>query len=649
MSSIVNKILKDPLTVIANLSVDELEKVIEFASDKYYNTDTPIINDQIYDLLIDFLKARDPKSKILKNIGASVKSKNKVKLDYWLGSMDKIKPSDPKHFENWKKKYKKPYYLSDKLDGVSALLIYDKKEQIKLFTRGTATEGQNISNLVKYLKLPNWEEISKFVKQMKLNPDHPDNLIALRGELIIPTKIFEKNWGDKLKNARNSVSGLVNSKNVNPDLASDTHLLLYEIVDPFLKMEDQFKFINEMGFETVKNKKVDEISFEILSKYLLDRRTKGEYTVDGIIVTNNEKHDRNIDGNPEYAFAFKDVLEDQKAQSKILEVEWNISKNSYLNPTVIIEPVQVGGVEIKRVTAHNAKFVVENGLGKGAIIEIIRSGDVIPYIQKVIKKVKPDLPKGKWHWNETEVDIISDETDNNDLTIKNIHFFFSSLDTKGLGEKNVEKIFNSGLDSIDKILKAKEIDFLKVEGFKEKTASNLVNAIKESLTDINLAKLMAASNKLGEGMGERRMKQVLTTYPNLLKDYKKWSKEEFIDKIKKIDGWEEKTSSLLVNNFEEFINFYEKIKAFVKIEKQKEIKESALTGKTMVISGFRDANLQEMLEGMGVKISSSVSKNTNYLIVKDKETLEEATGKIQKAKELGIEILTKEELLKIIK
>jgi DNA ligase (NAD+) len=160
---------------------------------------------------------------------------------------------------------------------------------------------------------------------------------------------------------------------------------------------------------------------------------------------------------------------------------------------------------------------------------------------------------------------------------------------------------------------------------------------------------MAASNKLGEGMGERRMKQVLTTYPNLLKDYKKWSKEEFIDKIKKIDGWEEKTSSLLVSNFEEFINFYEKIKSFVKIEKQKEVKESVLTGKTIVISGFRDANLQEMLEGMGVKISSSVSKNTNYLIIKDKETLEEATGKIQKAKELGIQILTKEELLKIIK
>ena len=123
----------------------------------------------------------------------------------------------------------------------------------------------------------------------------------------------------------------------------------------------------------------------MLSEYLKERRTKGNYVIDGVIVTDNGIHDRNEDSNPEYAFAFKDILEDQKAESKIIEIEWKVSKNGYLNPTVIIEPVSIGGVEIKRVTAHNAKYVVDNKLGKGALIEIIRSGDVIPYIQKVLK------------------------------------------------------------------------------------------------------------------------------------------------------------------------------------------------------------------------------------------------------------------------
>ena len=646
---IIKKIKLNALETISELSIKELEEIIVYVADKYYNTSISIIDDATYDLLIDFLRLRDPKSKILKNIGAPIKSKNKVKLDYHLGSMNKIKPVDSNKFDSWIKNYKGPYNLSDKLDGVSALLVYKKNESIKLFTRGTATEGQDITVLIKYLNLPSFEEIKEYVSKKKIVSDNKDNLMAFRGELIINQKIFEKNWSNTLKNARNSVAGLVNSKNINSDLAKDTNLVLYEVVDPFLKIDDQFKILNELGFKVVKNKIVNTISFEILSKYLRDRRSNGEYLIDGIIITDSKKHDRNTDGNPEYAFAFKDILEDQIAQSTIIKIEWNISKNGYLNPTVIVEPVSIGGVEIKRVSAHNAKYVVDNKLGVGAKIEIIRSGDVIPYIQKVIKPAtKIDLPKGKWHWNETEVDIISNDMESDELKIKNLQFFFSTLNTKGMGKKNVEKIYNSGLNTIEKILKAKESDLLKIEGFQEKTSSNLILAIKESLTNVNLAKLIAASNALGEGMGERRLKQVLDTYPNLITDYKKWSKKEFIDKIKELDGWEDKTSSVLVNNFDEFIKFYNKIKSYITLEKKIEIKQSKLTGLTIVLSGFRDNDLQEKLESIGVKISSSVSKNTDYLVVKDQETINEGTGKVQKAQDVGVKIITKEQLVKLI-
>ena len=649
MMDIIKKIKLNALETISELSVKDLEEIIVYVADKYYNTSISIINDATYDLLIDFLRLRDPKSKILKNIGAPIKSKNKVKLDYHLGSMNKIKPADTGKFDSWIKNYKGPYNLSDKLDGVSALLVYKKNESIKLFTRGTATEGQDITVLIKYLNLPSFEEIKEYVSKKKIVSDDKDNLMAFRGELIINQKIFEKNWSNTLKNARNSVAGLVNSKNINSDLAKDTNLVLYEVVDPFLKIDDQFKILNELGFKVVKNKIVNTISFEILSKYLRDRRSNGEYLIDGIIITDSKKHDRNTDGNPEYAFAFKDILEDQIAQSTIIKIEWNISKNGYLNPTVIIEPVSIGGVEIKRVSAHNAKYVVDNKLGVGAKIEIIRSGDVIPYIQKVIKPAsKIDLPKGKWHWNETEVDIISNDMESDELKIKNLQFFFSTLNTKGMGEKNVEKIYNSGLNTIEKILKASESDLLKIEGFKEKTSSNLILAIKESLTNVNLAKLIAASNALGEGIGERRLKQVLDTYPNLITDYKKWSKKEFIDKIKELEGWEDKTSSVLVNNFDEFIKFYNKIKSYITLEKKIEIKQSKLTGLTIVLSGFRDNDLQEKLESIGVKISSSVSKNTDYLVVKDQETINEGTGKVQKAQDVGVKIITKEQLVKLI-
>ena len=124
MEIIINNIQKDPYNYSKNLDVKKLEQVIKYIADKFFNGES-VISDSIFDLLIDFLRYKDPKNKVLKNIGAKVKSKNKVKLDYHLGSMDKIKPPS-KQLEKWLNEYKPEYILSDKLDGVSALLTYKK-------------------------------------------------------------------------------------------------------------------------------------------------------------------------------------------------------------------------------------------------------------------------------------------------------------------------------------------------------------------------------------------------------------------------------------------------------------------------------------------------------------------------------------------
>ncbi len=656
MSELVKRLLKskkDPIEIASEFTIEELEEVITYSADKYYNTSKAVISDALYDILIDFLKLRNPKSKVLKTIGSTVKSKNKVKLDYWLGSMDKIKPPS-NQLAIWSKKYKPAYNLSDKLDGISSLLIYRFDGLLNMYTRGTASEGMDITPLIKYLDLPSFETVSAYCKKHKIEGDK--NLIAFRGELIIKQKTFEKNWSDTLKNGRNSVAGLVNSKTINPELASDTDLVLYEIVDPFYPIDKQLKIIKEIGFNVVTNKTVDQdLTYEYLSKYLKERRTKADYEIDGIIVTSSSKQERNVDGNPEYAFAFKDVLEDQMAKTTVESIEWNVSKDGYLNPTLILKPVTIGGVEIKRATGNNAKFIVDNVLGPGAEIEIIRSGDVIPKVQKIIKVAKsgkPDLPKGSWIWNETKVDIRMENFESSSqVLIKNIHYFFAKLDTKGLGEKNVEKMVEAGLDTIPKILVADQARFLLVDGFAEKSAQNLVESIKVALTNVPLAKLMAASNKIGPGLGEERMKQVLAVYPNLLSDYKKWTKKEFIDKIKEINGWEEKTSTLLVNNFGEFVKFYNSIQKYLTLEQVKEKKatKGEFTGKTVVLTGFRDKQLQEKIEAQGGKIGSSVSKNTDYLVVKDQSVIDDPTDKVTKAKELGVKIITKDKLEQLLK
>jgi DNA ligase (NAD+) len=624
-----SKISNNPLIEIPKLTQKELEEIIVYTADKYYNTGKPVIEDNIYDLLFDYLKDKYPKSKVIKNIGAPIKSKNKVKLPYWLGSMDKIKPNSG--LDKWTSIYKPPYYLSDKLDGISALLVISDNS-INLYTRGTATEGLDISRLVKYLDLP------------KINKN-----IAVRGELIMKKKTFDKKWKNTKKNIRNTIAGLVNSKTIDFELAVDTDFVAYEVVDPFTNFSNQMEILKKLNFKVVNYKKVNKIdnNFElILSEYLKDRRKNSEYEIDGIIVTNDDKHTRNTSGNPKYAFAFKDVLDDQMIITKVLEVEWNISKDGNIIPTLLLEPVNIGGVTIQRVTGHNAKFIKDNKIGKNTEILLVRSGDVIPYVKDVIKPTKADLPTDiKWEWNSSNVDIVLKDKNNENVKIKEIVFFFATLGTKGLGEGIVNRLYENGIDSVLKILKLTREDLLKIDGFKEKSADNLISSIKKSVSNVKLESLMAASNKLGQNMGEKRMKMILDIYPNLLDIYKNWSKQEFYNNLVNIDGFNDKTANIFIENIDNFVKFYNKIKNYItisKVEKKTKTKKNMFTDKNVVISGFRDKSLEENIINSGGNIQSSVNNKTDILIVKDQETIDNNTGKVKKAIELNIKIITLE-------
>lgn len=644
----------DFIEMVNKLSIDELEKVIEYTTDKYYYSTTVIISDNKYDILIDFLTLKNPKSNILKNIGSKVKkAKNKVILDYWLGSMDKIKPFT-KELSIWTSKYNPPYNISDKLDGISALLIYidtntNTKNNIKLYTRGTGDEGLDISNLIKYLNLPNYSLIKDYCNKNNIKGNK--NLIAFRGELIIKSKTFNDKWSTLFKNERNTVGGLVNSKKINPELASDTDLVLYEVIDPFYNINNQLNIIKDLNFKVVINKNIKKhLTYEYLSEYLNERRNNSDYKIDGIIVTNIENSIRNIKGNPDYAFAFKDICEDQKAITKIINIEWNISKNGNIIPTIIVEPVNIGGVEIRRTSGFNAKYIYDNKLGPGSIIELIRSGDVIPNIKTIIKTSnKPQMPEDiSWYWDGFDIKV--EDLNNNDLLIKNIYYFFSTLETKGLGEKNIEKLVNNGFNNIKKIINIKKEELIMIDGIKEKSATNIINSIKTALsTSIPLYKLMTASNKLGEGIGHEKIKLIITEYPNLLSNYIKWSEEEFINKIIKIKGWDIKTAKLFVNNFKHFIKFYNEIKDYITLhgssnESSIELSSNGkLKDKIIVLTGFRDKKIQELIIMEGGTISETISKKTNYLIIKENFISE----KLKKAKDLGITILTIDEFKKI--
>ena len=356
--------------------------------------------------------------------------------------------------------------------------------------------------------------------------------------------------------------------------------------------------------------------------------------------------------HPKYVFAYKDILEDQIGETTVEYIEWNISKDGYIIPTIILKPITIGGVIIKRTTGFNAKFIIDNNLGPGAEVEIIRSGDVIPYIKTILKCAtsnKPQLPKLKWHWTPSHIDIQLDDIHTNiEVHIKNLYHFFSTLKIKGLREKTLRKIYESGLTTVEKILTATKKQLLNIANFGEKSADNLLHEFKQKLDNISLPILMAASNKLGHGLGEERMKQIIQYYPNILFDYKKWDQTVFINNIKKISGWNDKTATLFVTNFPEFIYFYNIIKKYIKLKSTDIIQTGKFTNKIIIFSGFRDKDLEIRLEKQGAKIVTTMSKNINYLIIKHKNLLDKPTDKIIKAKQYNINIITVDTLIKML-
>jgi NAD-dependent DNA ligase len=554
-----------------------------------------------------------------------------------MASMDKIKP-DTGALTSWKAKFKGPYVLSCKLDGVSGLYSTEGGES-KLYTRGNGKIGQDVSHLIPYLKLP--------------NPVSGSKPIVVRGEFIIPKKVFHDKYASKFANPRNLVAGIVNRQTID-EKVNDLHFVAYEVVVPQLKPSEQMHKLMESGFETVLNRSVmsKDLTNELLSEVLVDWRSNYLYEIDGIIVTDDKIYDRKS-GNPEHSFAFKMVLSDQIAEAKVVDVLWTPSKDGYLKPRVQIEPIQLGGVKIEYATGFNAAFIEQNKIGIGALIQIIRSGDVIPHIRSVTTPAEQaKMPVVPYKWNATHVDImLEDVTSDETVREKNITGFFRGIGVEGLKGGNIVRIIAAGYDTVPKIIHMSKEEFLKVEGFKDKLATKIYEGIKEKLASASLITLMSASNIFGRGFSDKRVELILEAYPNILTSQESESNTDKIKKIAGIKGMAIKSAEAFVDKIPVFVAFLEECglqskltnsSAAVLSEVSQIDTSHPLYKKSVVMTGTRDPGVIDAIKKVGAILGSSVSKNTIVVVAK---TLDEDSGKANEARKLGIPIMTPSEFL----
>ena len=607
---------KDGISALQILNEEQLSSMIRYANNAYYNK-KPVVTDNVYDILKEFIQRNYPENIAIQEVGAPIQ-KNKVVLPYYMGSMEKIKP-DTGALTRWEKKYSGPYVISAKLDGMSVMYSTENNMK-KLYSRGGATFGLDLSHMIPYLQLPEQENIT------------------IRGELIIPIELFDKKYKNKgYKSARNFVGGMMNSKGREVSKWKDLDFVAYEVIEPILKPSSQMEWLSSHNVITVKNTNAKTISNEYLSKVLVDWRSNYMYEIDGIIVVNDKIYPRE-NKNPAHAFAFKMVLSDQVAEVKVLDVIYSITKYGYLKPVIQIEPVHIRGADIEFATAHNIKNVIDNKIGIGAIVQLSRSGDVIPKIEKVIIPAEePKLPDVVWKFNETNVDaLLVDFEKSDEVRDKNIISFFTILDIPGFGEGNIQKVINAGYNSIGDILGISKSQLLVIPGFQEKTATKIKQGIDSVMTEVSLPILMKASN-FGRGMGESRIVAVLDVYPNILTSPE--TQDEKIKMISQINGFAKKTASLFVSNIPIFLEFIRENNLESKLHQSSKIQNHPLKGRKILMTGFRNKALIKKIKAVGGTIATNASSKVFIVLV---PTMDSDTGKAEEARLKKLTLMTPE-------
>lgn len=592
--------------------------------DAYYNGEE-LISDAAYDEIRKDAQNKWPNNSYFKNVGAMVRG-HEIKHTHPIGSLDQYHEGE---LCKWIDKHgQKPYTVSEKLDGASLTLTFVGGKLKFAATRGDGFIGKDITR-----HAINIENIPKIISTKSVVDIRGEAIIKKQNEAIIKELLLQTK-GREYKNLRNIVNGLLNAEEIPEIIYPYIDFVAYDIVDSLENKNTQFETLDKLGFDIPVFVSIlpvfnSELSENNLTSLLNAWRNSSIYEIDGVVVEFTESKDRvdlfptDTDVNPGYAFKWKVGAEDNRAFSPVIDVEWNVTKDNFIKPVVLIEPVDLVGVTIQRLSGFNAKFIQDNGIGVGAIVEFTRSGDVIPHILSVPTKVEPKLPDIDWVWSETKVDAIATE-DNIESHLLKLTFFFSALEIDSLKDASIKKLVDAGHETIEDIIQLSKDNFENILG---KNGIKAFDSLHSKLNNVKLYQLMGAYPYIGRGFGERRSKALLAG----VSDWKTCSLEDIIN----IEGFETKTAELFLSNRQKFIDFLEKLNKYITFIEDVKI-EGNLSGKSFAFTGIRLKDAEAKIISLGGEIHDGVKKGTTYLVAKDPNA---SSGKLDKARKQGTQVI----------
>lgn len=643
--------------------IKELTEILNRASKAYYMQDTEIMSNYEYDALYDELVQLEKETGItLSNsptihVGYEVVSElPKEEHEYPMLSLDKTK--DVQTLSDWLGD--QMGVLSWKMDGLTIVLTYDNGELVKAVTRGNGYVGEVITNNAKVFK----------------NVPHRiafKGKLTLRGEAVIKYSDFNalnnqiEDSEAKYKNPRNLCSGSV--RQLNNAVTAERNVFFFAFTLVVAEGEDfhnsrmqQFEWLRSQGFDVVEHVQVDRESLPSYVSQFAERITENDFPSDGLVlILEDIAYGESLGTTakfPRNAIAFK--WADEIRETHLLDVEWSASRTGLINPIAVFEPVELEGTTVSRASLHNISILRALQLGRGDLIQVYKANMIIPQIaENLTRSDSLEIPSVCPVCGETtEIRSLNDVSSlyclNEECPAKHVKQFslFVSRDAfniEGMSEATLEKLIQHGFlhEPADLFhLDNYHDEIVQLDGFGEKSYQRLMASVQKA-RKITLAKLIYSLGILNIGLSNARL--LCRHYKNDLQTLMSASTEE----LTAIDG----IGPVIAGSFTDYFTDehhkkeLEDLLGEVEIEQENfEAEDRIFDGKIFVITGslehFKNRNaLKELLEEKGAKVAGSVSSKTSYLINNDAAS---ASSKNKKARELGVSVITEEELMALM-
>ncbi len=646
--------------------IEKLKKLINHYSYLYHVLDSPEVSDDVWDSLKKELSELEkkypefitPDSPTQRVSGKPLDKFKKITHDKPMLSLH-----DAFSFEEikeWEARIKKlaptllsgrarglDYFAEYKIDGLSASLVYKKGVFVEGSTRGDGKTGEDVTQ--------NLKTVSSIPLKLRKPID-----CEVRGEVFIKKKHFKK-FEKEYANPRNLAAGSI--RQLDPKIAASRNLsfMAWQLLDRNFQ-DKEHKELEELGFKSVEGKYCKNL--EEVKKYFESvPREKLEYEIDGLVVGVNDNNIAQklgvVGKSPRSAIAWK--FPNEAGTTIIEDIKIQVGRTGVLTPVAILKPVKIRGATISKASLHNRDEIKRLGVKIGDSVVVERAGDVIPDVKEVLKELRTGKEKifkmpvkcpvcgEKIEEDKGGILLRCINLDCVSRKMRAISYFVSRLafNIEGLGPKIIETLLDNGLiqDPAD-LFELKEGDLVPLERFAEKSAENLVESIA-SKKEISLPRFIIA---LGiPHVGEETAYALAKIFGNL-ENIKK-AKLEDLEQIQDIGPI---VAESIYNWFRDGYNkdFLKRLLKYVNIQelriKNKELRNKKVFDKKFVLTGSMDSMSREeakaKIRKFGGNVVTSVSKETDFVVVGEKPG-----SKYEKAKKLGVKILSEDEFVKLLK